>query len=65
MSTQQIRPIVLALLAALAAFGWISPELRAVVEQNADAIIAGILAAWAVVAHLRNRRDAAPAGRLL
>lgn len=61
MTVQQIRPIVLAILAALSAFGWISPDLKALVESNADAVLAGVLAAWAIIAHFRNRRDAAGA----
>lgn len=56
----RLRPLILALLALLSAFGWISPDLKLVVEQNADAILAGVLGAWAIVAHLRNRREVPP-----
>lgn len=58
MTAQQLRPIVLALVAAIASFGWISPDLHAVIEANANAVIVGGLALWAIIAHRRNRKDA-------
>lgn len=67
MTARQLRPLVLAFLALLSAMGWISPDLKQLVEANADTLLAGVLAAWAIIAHLRNRKDAqAPlAGRTL
>ncbi len=57
-----IRPVVLALLAVLTATGILPPDVRAVIETHADAVVAGVLAAWAIVAAVRNRK-AALAGR--
>lgn len=56
MTTSSLRPIILALLAALSAVGFISPEVRDIIANNADAILTGVFAVWAVVEHLLHRK---------
>lgn len=50
-----LRPLILFIVAALVQLGTLSPEFAAVVEANADGIVSGILAVWAIVAWNRNR----------
>lgn len=51
------RPLVLAIIAALSALGILPQGLKEVVEANADAVVAGVLGLWAIVAWLRNRKE--------
>lgn len=57
MTVSSLRPIILALLAALCAVGFISPEVRDLLASNADAILTGVFAVWAVVEHLLHRKE--------
>lgn len=51
-----IRPLILFIVAALVQLGTLSPEFAAVIEANADAIVSGILALWALIAYRRNKK---------
>lgn len=53
-----LRPALLAVLSLLTVAGVLPPELKAAIEANADAVIAGVMAAWAITAAIRNRKDA-------
>lgn len=47
------RAILLGLLAILTALGVLPEEVRVVVEANADALLSGVMGAWAIVAGFR------------
>lgn len=47
------RALLLALLAILTALGILPEEVRVVIEANSDAILSGVMAAWATVAGWR------------
>jgi uncharacterized membrane protein YccC len=53
----QIRAAVLAILSILVGAGWVPADVAELIRANADAILAGVFAAWALTAGLRSRKE--------
>lgn len=53
----QIRLAVISAVAVLTGLGILPPGADAVLEENAEAIVGGVLGVWAMFLFFRNRKD--------